>query len=379
MEFSDRNGYARARLLLGINAVGIVVVVCLLGVVTGAPTRLLAAVPANFIDEAIVLALIIGAWAFMMLPFDIAGGFLLPNAYGLAAHRSLPAYLRSLLRGITLQFTFHLTVLVAVLQVGRQAGIVGILILATTIQFLMLFIQGRVAKVLGNLSAEEQETTVRPVVEWITHRDPGFTGGIVGWPGQERILLPSAWRDRLPATEVDAQVMHRIVALRSGARTRGIAVSVAWNTLCLGLAFLLPGAGAETLPGVVTAWLWFNLLSFVCLLLMPFLSRRAVFEVDAEFERCGGDSEALIDGWRNIEQLHDHEPSRSPGLESVFHPIPCLERRKQRLRNSTIPGHGAWQTSRLTLYLAWSFAGLLSRAVHCNVGRPELWALMPCP
>lgn len=30
------------------------------------------------------------------------------------------------------------------------------------------------------------------------------------------------------------------------------------------------------------------------------------------------------------------------------------------------------------VFLSWAGMGLLSRAVHCNSGRPELWALLPC-
>lgn len=37
----------------------------------------------------------------------------------------------------------------------------------------------------------------------------------------------------------------------------------------------------------------------------------------------------------------------------------------------------AWDapTARVALFLSWSRLGMLSRAVHCNGGRPQLWAL----
>jgi hypothetical protein len=31
----------------------------------------------------------------------------------------------------------------------------------------------------------------------------------------------------------------------------------------------------------------------------------------------------------------------------------------------------------MMLYLSWAGIGGLSRAVHCNVGRPPLWVLLP--
>jgi hypothetical protein len=42
------------------------------------------------------------------------------------------------------------------------------------------------------------------------------------------------------------------------------------------------------------------------------------------------------------------------------------------------PRLGAWHAARTTLFLSWAGFGLLSRAVHCNSGRPEPWALPPC-
>ena len=36
-----------------------------------------------------------------------------------------------------------------------------------------------------------------------------------------------------------------------------------------------------------------------------------------------------------------------------------------------------WNTARTALFLSWASLGLLSRAVHCNCGRPALWVLFP--
>ncbi len=39
--------------------------------------------------------------------------------------------------------------------------------------------------------------------------------------------------------------------------------------------------------------------------------------------------------------------------------------------------HGFWNVARTTLFLSWACGGFLARAVHCNIGRPELWVLFP--
>jgi hypothetical protein len=36
-----------------------------------------------------------------------------------------------------------------------------------------------------------------------------------------------------------------------------------------------------------------------------------------------------------------------------------------------------WGVARLALFTSWAPLSPLSRAVHCNIGHPELWALLP--
>ncbi|WP_146526280.1 hypothetical protein [Novipirellula artificiosorum] len=47
----------------------------------------------------------------------------------------------------------------------------------------------------------------------------------------------------------------------------------------------------------------------------------------------------------------------------------------QRESASTFPI--AWHAARMTLFVSWACMGMLVRAVHCNVGRPELWVMLP--
>ena len=79
-----------------------------------------------------------------------------------------------------------------------------------------------------------------------------------------------------------------------------------------------------------------------------------------------------------LDAAQEDEPRRGRLVETVFHPVPSLERRVDAI----VGGNGRelpqpWNTARTALFLSWASLGLLSRAVHCNCGRPALWVLFP--
>jgi hypothetical protein len=127
---------------------------------------------------------------------------------------------------------------------------------------------------------------------------------------------------------------------------------------------------------LVATFLWFLLLSFVGLLLLPVINRKSVFALDRHVagrvnKREPQETIGVID------KLTEQDPTRSVSAESIFQPIPCPERRLLSLEKDGPPRVLAWNMARTTLYLSWAFGGPLARAVHCNVGRPELWAMLP--
>jgi hypothetical protein len=79
---------------------------------------------------------------------------------------------------------------------------------------------------------------------------------------------------------------------------------------------------------------------------------------------------------QEIDHLQDDEPTRPAGVEAIFHPIPSVSARLRAFATER-PTTGAWNAARYALYLSWPCLGFLSRAVHCNSGRPELWAMLP--
>jgi hypothetical protein len=77
-----------------------------------------------------------------------------------------------------------------------------------------------------------------------------------------------------------------------------------------------------------------------------------------------------------LDRRLDGEPLRPRGIEAIFHPVPSVTSRRERL-NAASSGRGAYQAARMALPLSWACLGLLGRAVHCNCGRPALWVMLP--
>ena len=111
------------------------------------------------------------------------------------------------------------------------------------------------------------------------------------------------------------------------------------------------------------------------MLLLPTLSRPAVLAADRwAVARAERDLTMRALTWLDARQ--EDEPDRSRLIETIFHPVPSLSRRLRGLDGSPNPS-GAWQAARLSLFAGWAGLGLLGRAVHCNIGRPDLWVFLP--
>ena len=91
-------GYGRARLWLGISAVGTVVTLSALGLAADAPGRVLQAIEPTLWGQVLGLMAFVLVYAAVQLPFDVAGGYLLPRRYG-RSHPPLVGYLGGLAGG----------------------------------------------------------------------------------------------------------------------------------------------------------------------------------------------------------------------------------------------------------------------------------------
>lgn len=168
----------------------------------------------------------------------------------------------------------------------------------------------------------------------------------------------------------------RIAARDSVGRARGVLCAMLWDIISVTVA-ILPGGGALlSVADLVTTFSWILLFSLVGLLLLPAINRKRIVALDQQIAGYVNRTE-LQEAISEIDKLSEQDPTRSASAASIFRPIPCPERRRLSLEREGPQCVLAWNVARTTLYLSRAFGGPLARAVHCNVGRPELWANVP--
>ncbi|MEM8875494.1 MAG: hypothetical protein AAGD32_14700 [Planctomycetota bacterium] len=365
--------YGRTRLWLGISGVGFFVTLATIALAAGVPGQL-AALETTGTRRVLMLLGFFGIYAVLHLPFDLLGGYLLPKRHG-RSHPPLGVYLFGLLRAVALQGLWMTTALVLMTYLaawGMQSGtIIGgigasVAVSAGIVVFL-LALRGRMADLYAPLdfAGGRQTETGRDVIE-VESDDEGFTGGVTGLFKTQHVL-PEHWKQQLGDDGFELAIRRREAAFTTGSFRRGRIVAIVFTLLGVTISALLAGPLLGTAAGTIELALWFTLWSFLGLLTLPTLSRRGVMEVD---RAVGAD---VSENTRKLDQLQDDEPRRPGVVETIFHPIPSVE---NRLANTT-PVTGAWDANRTAVYLSLAGGGLLGRAVHCNSGRPALWAFLP--
>lgn len=364
---------ATARLWTGMGAVGSLFVTAALAMLLGIPDRLLPSTVLHPLAElASISALVLGV-VFVLLPFDILGGILIPAAFDRNPPR-FGQWLGGWLRSVSVQVVLFVLTLFVYLQIGREVGTPWLVALFAVVQLSLLAGQELIWRAM---------TLNRPVIDvdeqttLVTHSDPRFAGGVTGLPGFETILVPQRWADQLESSFLQAVIQRRKLALQSGVRARGVLLAMTWNLTCFAAAVLISGGSVTTVADVATLYCWFLLLSFVGLITLPTINRNAVVWLDRQSANRSGTARPLTAAITAVDHLTERDPRRTNRSESIFQPIPCPERRVKQLRQTPRQRSGFWNVARTTLFLSWAFAGPLSRAVHCNVGRPELWAMLP--
>jgi hypothetical protein len=324
---------------------------------------------AAFGVQAGALAVVIGVYVLVSLPFDLLGGLVLPRRHG----RPVPAashWVAGWARGVVVQAIVMAAAVGLMIWAGRQAGDGAALGVAAVVALAIALGRLPLARVVAQMG--------RPVpmphgASTMAAGDVGFTGAITGIPGRSRVVLPDAWRRELGAL-FDVEVARRR-AMAGASYALGIALALAWTVAGVALALALPGGGADGVAAIVTTGAWFTLWSFAGLLILPSVSRPAVMAADAAAAALfpQADVAAVI---RDLDRLQDDEPERPGSVEVIFHPIPGADRRVQEL-GVAAAGVRPWHVARLALPMSWCCLGLMGRAVHCNAGRPELWVMLP--
>lgn len=376
--------YARKRLWLGITGVGMTVLLCLAAVSLDLPHRLIPQFADQTFDSAV--AFIALAWighAVLLLPVDIIGGLVV-----VTEPRSALRWMAGWLRGVVVQWLWFALAVGLLLRTGQQFGKTNALIVFLLLQLVLLSRQGLMAWLVGGVAIRQtSDALARAATEAgipanmlreIGSDEPSFVGA---WSGLDakRLWVPQRWVEQLAHEQLVVALARRAAVKSRGLRRRGVLVAVAWNTVGFGLAASAPHADVVTAAGFVSTIAWFTLWSFVGVLVLPTLSRGAVFAADHAVRAGHGASRVALTITR-LDAWQDDEAERAPAVESIFHPVPSRGARLRALaqeRESVADSFGAWHATRMMLFLSWAGIGGLSRAVHCNVGRPAVWVMLP--
>lgn len=333
----------------------------------------------------------LGVWSTFVLgivlvqaPFDWLGGVVLPRRHDRMRGSTARWVRRWLLGVVPFVATWVLTgggLLIALAVGGRAAGValvaagmVGLLLAQRVLAAWTLGPTEAAAGPLAELAREARLDLSR--VEVHDAPEPSFVGGWTGPPGAERLVVPRRWAT-LPRAIAGAQLIRRAEAVRRGWRSQGLWLAFGFNLFGSGLALAsIPVYQLETAFGLLYAMASFTLWSFVGLLVLPTLSRRGVYALDAAALERGVSVATMEDALRRLDPLQEDEPRRAALVETVFHPVPARDARIEAL-TSPAPRVAPWRVARNALFLGWACLGLLSRTVHCNVGLPGLWVHYP--
>ena len=378
--------YARCRLWLGIGGVGSIVLVTLAALVTAIPRSVFSTSHQWSVADFTSLLVFEGLCVACMMPLDLMGGFVLPRVFG-RHYISAGVFFRRWSMGVMFQASLFLVFGLLIVATGRLGGRLAVLLLIGLLVCGLLALQRRLTIGMTKGRLIESEAKVALAMDrtrqWglkplrnivVEHADPGFTGGVVGLPYFESLVLPGSWVDQLSPDQLYIAIARRLEAVGSGSRTRAIVLAFVWISSGFAIASHLPGAGVTSIAELVMTCLGFTTWTFFGILVLPTLSRQASYAIDHNVIRRGVPKELLMAMLKTLDRLQDDEPSRSTIIETIFHPVPSIENRSVSSA-SGIPI--AWHSARIMLFLSWSCLGLLARAVHCNVGRPELWVMLP--
>lgn len=356
----DQSQLARRRLWLGIANVGFWVSAA------GAGLCWLVIDPAKAVGLPLFLGVCAGAVALQAV-FDFIGGLtLMPGV-----RQSLVTFLGHWSRGVLT----HTLVLAAVgianvLSLRWTGGFGAGLVLAT----LALALGRRLLlRAMGTVAFTEQmpdgETILTAAV-----KDPAFTGGIVGFGRRAKSLLPANWMDAVPGTEIAAESCRRRWQIANALSVRALTLILSWNLLGTFIGTqVFQLAARPPAAALLGHACWMTIWTFASLLVLPSLSRGAVFAADC----AAGDSQHNLTAWiTRFANLVGEDGSPNAAVQTIFYPVPSVG---ERLRQLAHPSRRFvfGNLARNNLFYSWGTFTLLGRAVHCNVGRPVLWVFPP--
>jgi len=374
------SGYGRARLWLGISAVGTLVTSACLLLSLDIAGVIEQRVDSTISGQMIGLAVFVLSYSAIQFPFDVLGGYLLPKHFG-RSHPRFFRYLLNLCRGVIVHATLLFISAIGICFAGRWGGSVGTAAAGLIMSTLLLAGRSTLATLMASLKlVQDGASNVMSGdalhLRFARSMDEGFTGGIVGVLHARLQIIPAQWRELLSPEGFEIAVYRRSIAVNTGIWRRGRNLAILFTAAGLTIStWLVAPMKLGTVGGTIEFSLWFTLWSFVGLLSLPTPSRRGVIEIDEVVNSEGNSSEALRTMTRLLDELQDGEPVKPTFVETIFHPIPSVRTRLEGPRSSGVIGF--WDAARTSIYLSLAGLGLLGRAVHCNCGRPALWVFLP--
>ncbi len=382
--------YGRMRRWLGIVYVGTLVSACSVVLAFDLAPTIFSASSQPTASLALALTAAILFFSLCSLPFDIVG-FNIERLYGRTTS-SLSAFLAKQVAAAFRHGVILLAMALIAASVSSVFGLVGLLISSVFLSCCLLAGQLTLAKFYGGFSCERAPDDVartalekpRSLPLVLAQADERcFSGGIVGLPFFESIVIPKQWLVQFSPPQLSAELARRNLIVASGGRFRGVLLALVFTNIGVLFAALLT-TGHFTLPlnsvaGLVTMSAAFTLWSFVGLLLLPVFSHYGVYEADRLALESGVDKELLFQVIAKIDADLEDEQERTVAVDTIFHPVPTIAYRIHALepKQQINQGMAAWQAARYTIFLSVIGLGLLGRAVHCNAGKPELWAMLP--
>jgi len=376
--------YGRARLCLGITGVGSLVSFSAIALALNLPGKWLESQPGLGLQGFLQLLAVTGAFIIWLTPFDFLGGYLLPQKFNKSTE-AIDGWLRRYLTAVIQQGLLFVSFGSIIVFVGQKFGVLGGLIVVSLFMLACFLGRNRIMlnrKFKSEASSEKLLDAISMIQTWqiyvprtviVEHVDVGFTGGVIGFGKDAKIVIPRAWL-AFGTEQLATAIARRAVAVSNGSYTRGLILAFLWNLAGFSLSALLTGANLASVAGLVTVLCGFTLWSFFGLLILPTVSRTASLRVDEELVERGMPFDLISRTASSMDRLQDNEPERPGAIETIFHPVPSVNGRK---RNQPVKGFAAWNVARTTLFFSWACLGVLSRSVHCNVGRPELWLMLP--
>ncbi len=381
------NSYGAARRKLGICYVGLIVVISCLLLGLQAPVHWFGSTDISFAQFMVHILWFAFAYELLGLPFDFSG-FLIERRFA-KTEQSYASYALMWCKSTFKHGVLFVGSIFTFIFAAKCGGILGVTASSLLVCVFCIWKQAEIARFISDIQFDEPDARLNsnPLLDsnksirLISSRslDRGFTGGVIGLPRSEFIVIPAEWLKSFSPHELQAEIMRRKTAVACGSRTRGLMGAVLFSAagvaLCASLTQVCYRLGLDSSAGVVSMSLLFTVWSFLGLLILPAVNQRGVIETDQGTIARGVSVDLLTQTIKKIDERMECETHRSETIQMVFHPIPTPGRRIEALDKHV--SRGAWQIARYSIWLSLIGLGLLGRAVHCNAGRPDLWCMLP--